>query len=329
MEELPIKKVKVELPDSIKTEYGYEYQFRTAEGFYYTLLNFNGMIKKGLLSHELANRRMPSWVFRGHWDSNWPLLPSTFRYRWYKKFRGKSEGNRIFMMGSEICHMDKPKFDKNDDDIRYQVRTEYFLLQQFMEIANDLGIDCNYTPFSYDDYKENFGNWSDVRIQHVMALARHHGIPTRLLDFTYNPLFAAFFAAFDSFESNIGERSWKDNLCVWAIDENNITTENWKKISALTNRSSNIFAQEGLLILDPKANDEFIKNNGEWQDLIATRKTGSFIKVTLPQSECKKLLRLLWENNITPARIMPNLDKVTQTVEYNHWLLSPRIIFEN
>ncbi len=327
MEEAPKIKVEVELPDSIETEYGYEYKFQTAVGLCYTLLNFNDMIEKHLLLDRSEIYRGARWIFRGHWNSDWFLLPSAFRYRWYKKFRGKSEGNRIFMAGSEVRHIDKPKFDNNDDDIRYQIRTEYFLLQQFIETANNLGIDCNYTPFSYDDYKENLKNWSDVRIQHVMALARHHGIPTRLLDFTYNPLFAAFFSAFDSFEKKIDEDKRHKDLCVWAIDENKITTNHWKKISAISNRSSNLFAQEGLLILDRNANERFMKTDGHWQDLISTEEDSFFIKLTLPQNQCKKLLKLLWKNNVTPARIMPNLDKVTQTLEYNHWLFSPRIMF--
>ena len=329
MEESPTIAVKVESPEKIEHDYGHEYKFITAEGFYYTLLNFNNMIKILSSENNSIARNTYRWMFRGHWDSTWFLLPSAFRYRWYKEFRVKSEGNRVFMMGSELCPIDKPKFDNNDDDIRYQIRTEYYLLKQFMKTANDLGIDCNYTPFSYDDYKKNLENWSDVSIQHVMALARHHGIPTRLLDFTYNPLFAAFFSAFDSFEKKINEDKRHKDLCVWAIDENKITTNHWKKISAISNRSSNLFAQEGLLILDTKANERFMKTDGHWQDLISTEEDNFFIKLTLPQNQCKKLLQLLWKNNVTPARIMPNLDKVTQTLEYNHWLLSPRIIFEN
>jgi hypothetical protein len=45
-----------------------------------------------------------------------------------------------------------------------------------------------------------------------MALARHHGAPTRLIDWTHNPLIAAFFAACNTAEGDTGD------IAMWAID---------------------------------------------------------------------------------------------------------------
>ncbi len=93
-----------------------------------------------------------------------------------------------------------------------------------------------------------------------------------------------------------------------------------KEVSVINNRSSNLFAQEGVLILDENANKKYTKNNKGWQKLQDMGKTNLFIKLTLPRKEYENLLVLLLRHNITPARIMPNIDKVTQTLEYIKWL---------
>ncbi len=317
-------KVEVESPKIFKRKYGYEYRFKTAEGFYYTLLNFNDMMAKGLLRYEPESHLSTRWIFRGHWKSNWRLLPNAFRNKWYRKFRAQPIGYFTMLTNLWRGYKKNKTIDESQYRIIPQINTEYYLLRRFIDTANDLGINCNYIDSSHDNYTKNPKEWPNNNIWPAMALAQHHRFPTRLLDFTYNPLLAAFFAAFHPFEKKLAKKLWSKYLCVWAIDEGNISRNSLKKIPLPINRSSNIFAQEGVLILDPNANERFIKNKGKWQDLIAVKKKGSFIKITLPQKQCKELLRRLLQDNITPARLMPNLDSVTQTLEYVEWLQNRR-----
>lgn len=333
--------VKIELP---KADASFDscraYRFDKADDFYNALLNFNDTLNVESDPYYPSAQGRLRWLFRGHWDSNWGITSSAFREGWTRKFLLQSRKKDSFFdnaKGPQIAYLKDIEFIEAEDKetkFRYQIYQELVLLIQFMRIANTLGIECNYTPAFYDYYRkklhdiffegkedniEELQKWPDSRILPLMALAQHHGVPTRLLDFTYNRFLAAFFAAFHPFEKRYEEIPKDGDLCVWGFKEENIIDGSFQEVPAPSNRSSNLFSQEGALFLDIKANEIFIKEE-RWPCLRTMQDSKDPVKLILPQSECKNLLRLLWKDNITPARIMPNPSKVAETLEYNHWL---------
>lgn len=103
-----------------------------------------------------------------------------------------------------------------------------------------------------------------------LALAQHHGVPTRLLDWTTNPMIAAFFAVVESFKTDaaIFKFTYEDSA---NTDKNpfEFKTVTVYKPNAVTRR---IVAQQGLFTIHPKPQDAFSKSpaKGSLEKIIVT-----------------------------------------------------------
>lgn len=147
--------------------------------------------------------------------------------------------------------------------------------------------------------------WSDPR--RTLALAQHHGIPTRLVDWTESPYVAAFFA----FGSGLSSRKNDEEVAIWCLDT----------------RSAAWAAQSGVEIINvPTYDNDRLRNQLGWFTLLTApystlEQHVSFSpdaaealrQFTLPVSEARLALPDLEMMGMSYSRIFPGLDGCART----------------
>ncbi|MCL2916755.1 FRG domain-containing protein [Shewanella litorisediminis] len=123
-------------------------------------------------------------------------------------------------------------------------------------------------PYSERSDLDYFASWKRKASEYIqikpenewewMAIAQHHGLPTRLLDWTYNPLVAAFFASLSEPEKDAAIYCLLPNL---NIVPENAKPGNHKNIAKYkpTMVASRIGRQSGLFTAHPKPEVELSK----------------------------------------------------------------------
>ena len=279
-------------------------------------------IKRLRLTDPLWNGwRSDSWAFRGQADASWPLVPKAFR-----------QSTNLAYKGPPI----HPPLE-----VDQQRREELRALNHFLFLADRVGLpvpgDGQHLRLPTNVHKSphSLQDWPWPTVLETLAIAQHHGVPTRLLDFSHNSLVAAFFAAHAAFKShsNVAEHLavWAVNL--WAISDcvgaHRDRGERPGVIWVTASRASNTFLhqQDALFILDLDADTRqppdleiAVQDAPRRAGIISYPGKDLVIRVLLPVSEAAAVLRMLWNETYHPARLMSTYDNVTVTLEYRREL---------
>jgi len=271
------------------------------------------------------NKRRHNWVFRGIPDLNYKLIPSALRN------------------DAELGYSFKPIKCPQPTNV-LQIEAELKKLQEFYWEADSHGLkipgnpNLLRTPKNWEKIKDSIKKvgWPIDDFLPLLALAQHYGIPTRLLDWTENPMVAVYFAVKDILKARKNRGNGK--FVIWALDLDWVINQAFpggqaKKMSiyvvtAPRSSNQNLHAQEGVFTTEQiipselngeiniKSVDEIVRDYFKKEDC----KNTVMIKFLIPKSIASELLRLLNQKNINAATIYPGYKGVADAlIERKFW----------
>lgn len=284
--------------------------------------NFND--PREFLSYFLCwNNDLRGFVFRGHADSEWKLTPTAIRNITLAGRRFYDEYNE------EVEH---------DDYEQTQMLTEFHYLKEFYRMADLQGLRVPYSDYLRKNLSlevdpqiftilEGRSEWLPTELNDVAGLAQHYGIPTRLLDWTYDPFVAIYFALKGALDKD-------GDICIWCLNKRLLTSHSISYGNEIVRfvtppyyDNPNLKAQKGLFthvhlggklngnnrlhaLVDRRPLDEILRER--LSSINHVRPLHIFKKITFPCKMARQAFFFLNDHGYGDAKIYPGYKGITE-----------------
>jgi len=216
--------------------------------------------------------------------------------------------NEITIQSFEHFHKQIQTYDRKKDIYRGVRKKRYALKPKIGRVLFPPGTNREREEdLMLEWFEERATPYFDFNLRdkwELIAVAQHHGLPTRLLDWTRNPLVAAFFAV---------EKDYKGDSAIYVLKGYDIISANERMYTsplkckevvkyAPPHITDRIVAQGGIFTIHPEPEIAFSSDSVD--------------KLIIPHSLRNKLKKMLDTYGINRAALFPGLDGLTSHVSW-------------